>query len=171
MLATRHLISLKQGHLCPGGCVSANHCISAACWRLYSSLGAKNTGFTCGSLFVNHASGLIFNFCQHSTNTNSTIKSKRRLKAIAHNSNITINQYHSDIGMFASTPYKNAIKTEKPSTISKPSANGLAPTYSTRHPHWPSQISINLWPQALDYATWVFNQLPSKSHGLTPLEL
>jgi len=32
--------------------------------------------------------------------------------------------------------------------------------------HWPSQVPIELWPFAVDYATYVWNCVPKKDTGL-----
>ena len=37
--------------------------------------------------------------------------------------------------------------------------------------HWPQQADSGLWPFAMDYATWVWNKLPSMSSGYSPEEL
>jgi hypothetical protein len=57
-------------------------------------------------LFVDHASGKLFNFCQYSTNANETISSKHRLESLARQEGITIKEYHADNGVFASNVLK-----------------------------------------------------------------
>ncbi len=37
--------------------------------------------------------------------------------------------------------------------------------------HWPAQASVCFWPQAIDYAIWVFNRLPNLTNGISPNEL
>lgn len=37
--------------------------------------------------------------------------------------------------------------------------------------HWHEQANIHLWPQAVDYAVWTFNRLPSMDTGLSPNEV
>jgi hypothetical protein len=37
--------------------------------------------------------------------------------------------------------------------------------------HWHEHANVKLWPQAVDYAVWVFNRLPSVDAGLCPNEL
>jgi hypothetical protein len=36
---------------------------------------------------------------------------------------------------------------------------------------WPEHANIHLWPQAVDYAIWVFNHLPSINNGVRPNEM
>jgi hypothetical protein len=37
--------------------------------------------------------------------------------------------------------------------------------------HWPAQANVHFWPQAIDYAIWVFNRLPNLTNGISPNEL
>ena len=34
--------------------------------------------------------------------------------------------------------------------------------------HWPAAANTKYWPQAFDYAVWVFNRLPNLSSGISP---
>jgi hypothetical protein len=47
--------------------------------RLPHTFGHERIGYSCGTLFVDHASGKILNFCQYSTNADETITNKHRL--------------------------------------------------------------------------------------------
>ncbi len=71
---------LKRSHLVPGSCISVDHYMSSVMGRLPHTFGQERVGYSCGTLFVDHASGKLFNFCQYSTNLNETISSKRHLK-------------------------------------------------------------------------------------------
>ncbi len=37
--------------------------------------------------------------------------------------------------------------------------------------HWPQYADSKFWPQATDYAVWVFNRLPSFDSGIAPDEI
>ena len=37
--------------------------------------------------------------------------------------------------------------------------------------HWPAKANVCFWPQAIDYALWVFNRLPNLVNGLLPSEI
>jgi hypothetical protein len=39
------------------------------------------------------------------------------------------------------------------------------------HMHWPEQFSHDLWPFALDYASWIHNRKPQRDSGIAPIEL
>ena len=91
---------LKEGHLKRGDCISADHYISAVHGRLPHTFGCESKGYTCGTLFVDHASGKVFNYCQFSTNAYETIQSKHRLEALARQEGVDIKVYHSDNGQW-----------------------------------------------------------------------
>ena len=68
-------LTLKTNHLALGDCISADHYFSPVQGRLLHTFGKEHVGFTCGSLFVHHASSKIFNFPQYSNNAGETIRS------------------------------------------------------------------------------------------------
>ena len=63
---------LKANDVYPGSCISADHYFSPVQGCLLHTFGRECHGYTCGSLFVDHASGKIFNFPQFSTNATET---------------------------------------------------------------------------------------------------
>jgi hypothetical protein len=73
------------------------------------TFGRERIGYSCGTLFVNHASGKLFNFCQYSTNADETISSKRCLESLAQQEGILIKEYHADNGVFASNVFKEIV--------------------------------------------------------------
>lgn len=180
-------MTLKRNHVKPGDCISADHYLSPISGRLYTSFGRERQGYTCGTLFVDHASGKIFNFPQFSTNAADTIDSKRMLERFARKEGILVKAYHSDNEVFASEAFKsdcvfhgqkltfsgvgahhqNGVAEQNIKTISQwARANMLHAAY-----HWHEHANVKLWPQAVDYAVWVFNRLPSIKTGLSPNEL
>jgi hypothetical protein len=70
------------------------------------TFGGERIGYSCGTLFVDHASGKLFNFCQYSTNAVETISSKHRLESLARQEGIFIKTYHADNGFFALNAFK-----------------------------------------------------------------
>ena len=97
---------LKHGHTQPGDCVSADHYISAVPGRLFHTYGRERQGFEAGTLFVDHASGKVFNYCQYSTTANETVQSKHKLEHLARDEGFKVKSYHSDNGIFASAEFK-----------------------------------------------------------------
>ena len=67
----------------------------------------RAVGYSCGCLFVDHASGKLFNFVQYSTMAAETIDSALHLEALARDERLTIKYFHSDNGVFSSNKFKN----------------------------------------------------------------
>ncbi len=66
---------LKTDDLTPGACILVDHYFSPVQGCLPHMYYCEQHGYTCGSLFIDHASGNIFNFPQFSTNTTETLAS------------------------------------------------------------------------------------------------
>jgi hypothetical protein len=129
----------------------------------------------------------LFNFCQYSTNANETISSKCCLSSLARQEGITIKEYHADNGVFASNVFKDDCDSLHQqysfSGVGAHHQNGIAErkikmVAQWAHAnmlhfahHWPAQANVRFWPQAIDYALWVFNRLPNFANGLSPNEL
>ena len=56
-------------------------------------------------MFVDHASGKVFNFCQFSTGATETVESKHTLEHFARDEGFKIKSYHSDNGIFSSAEF------------------------------------------------------------------
>ncbi|EJK75839.1 hypothetical protein THAOC_02428 [Thalassiosira oceanica] len=180
---------LKRGDLSPGDCISMDHYSSSTMGRLPNSFGREANGYTCGTLFVDHASGKIFNYCQHSTTAEETVQNKHRLETDARIAGITIKKYHADNGSFDSqafrddcdllsqqydfsaphSQFQNGVAERNIGTIMRWARANLL--HLARH--WPrgSYDYSRLWPFAVDYAIWVFNRLPRMDCGVCPEEL
>ena len=96
---------LKQGDLERGNCVLCDHYMSAVEGRLEHSFGREKQGYTCGTLFVDHATGKIFNFCQILNNATETVISKCKLEYLASSEGFKIKKYHTNNGTFASEEF------------------------------------------------------------------
>ena len=180
---------LKHGDLRPGDCISTDHYSSSAVGRLPDSYGKESAGYTCGTLFVDHASGKIFNFSQFTKETTETLQSKHALETSARLDGITIHKYHSDNGTFASAEFRSdCTRQSQVHDFSAPHSkfqNGVAERnigtvvrwaranllHLARH--WPrgGYVYTRLWPFAIDYAIWVFNRLPRFDCGVCPNEI
>ncbi|EJK71687.1 hypothetical protein THAOC_06848, partial [Thalassiosira oceanica] len=180
---------LKRGDLCPGDCISMDHYSSSTVGRLPHSFGREANGYTCGTLFVDHASGKIFNYCQHSTTAEETVQNKHRLETAARLVGVTIKKYHADNGSFDSqafredcnhmsqqydfsaphSQFQNGVAERNIGTVMRWARANLL--HLARH--WPrgNYDYSRLWPFAVDYAIWVFNRLPRMDCGVCPEEL
>ncbi len=54
--------NLLRSHLVPGRCMLVDHYFSPKMGRLPHTFGRERIGYSCGTLFVDHASGKSFNF-------------------------------------------------------------------------------------------------------------
>ncbi len=178
---------LKQNDVHPGSCISADHYFSPVPGRLLHTFGRERHGYTCGSLFVDHASGKIFNFPQFSTNATETLKSVARLESHARDAGFKIKRYHSDNGIFSKAEFtahcdrndqkydfsgvgahfQNGVAERNIKTVAEWARANMLHLAT----HWPQQANLSFWPQAIDYSTWVFNRLPNVDTGITPNEI
>jgi transposase InsO family protein len=145
---------LKEDDVYPGSCISADHYFSPVQGCLLHTFGCEHHGYTCGSLFVDHASGKIFNFSQFSTNATETLKSVAHLEAYAHNEGFTIRKYYSDNGIFSKAEFKAHCKTHKIkykfSGVGAHFQNGVAERNIKTMAQWACANMLHLathWPQ------------------------
>ena len=158
--------------------------MSAVPGCLEHTYGQEKQQYSCGTLFIDHATGKIFNYCQSSNDAEETVSSKHHLERLAREEGFQIKGYHADNGVFASKRFKDDCETQEQTidfsgvgaqhqngvaerniktTASWARANMLHVAY-----HWPAQASIKLWPMAINYAVWVYNHLPRVDTGLCP---
>ncbi len=102
---------LKEDDVYPGSCISADHYFSPVQGCLLHTFGPERHGYTCGSLFVDHASRKIFNFPQFSTNATETLKSVACLEAYASKEGFRFRKFHSDNGIFSTAEFKDHCDT------------------------------------------------------------
>ncbi len=142
----------------PASCISVDHYMSSVMGCLPHTFGKERIGYSCGTLFIDHASGKLFNFCQFSNNASEIINSKWHLECLARQEGIAIKRYHADNGIFASNAFKgecDILKQEYSfSVVSAHHQNGVAErnikTVSQwacanmlhfAH-HWPNQTNV-----------------------------
>jgi hypothetical protein len=181
---------LKQVHLKQGDCISCDHYISLVPGRVTAESGYSSSrhGYTCGTIYVDHASGFMFVGHQKSTSAAETIRSKLlMIEQEAKDVGVTIKKYHSDNGIFSSSEFKdhcklldqeqsfsgvgakfqNAVAENGIKTVSNMARANMIHTQL----HWPGRSFIDFWPLAILYAVWVHNHLPLNGFGPSPEEL
>jgi transposase InsO family protein len=106
--ATKEM-TLKEDDLQPGDCISCDHYISPVVGRVTADSGYSSSrhGYTCGTIYVDHASGFIFVQHQKSTSAEDTIRGKLLVEREARDVGVKIKKYHSDNGVFASKEFKD----------------------------------------------------------------
>jgi hypothetical protein len=102
-------MTLKADDLQPGNCISCDHYISPVKGRATADSGWSSSrhGYTCGTIYVDHASGFIFVQHQTLTSAEETIRGKMLVEREARDVNVKIKKYHSDNGVFSSKEFKD----------------------------------------------------------------
>jgi hypothetical protein len=179
---------LSDDILDPGGRVSVDIYCSSTPGRLPHTFGKEKTSlqYTCGAIFVDHATRLIHNTHQHSTTTAESVLSKHLFEDYCDSFGVHIKEYVTDNNPFHGTDWvddcKNQRQNHKFSGVGAHHQN-----YAERNiqsifnmaramlihfaMHWPQASATNLWPFAVDHAIYIWNHLPSSSHKLSPIEL
>jgi hypothetical protein len=98
-----------------------------------------------------------------------------------------IKSYHSDNGIFACPEFKQHCSSQKQKynfgAVGAKHQNGIAERNIKTVAQWaranmlhlatlwPEYANAKYWPQAIDYAVWVFNRLPNMESGISPNEI
>ena len=98
-----------------------------------------------------------------------------------------IQKYHADNGIFAKTEFKQHCDQNRIvysfSGVGAKHQNGVAERniktvaqYACANmlhlaTHWPQQANASFWPQAVDYAIWVFNRMLNMESGISSNKL
>jgi hypothetical protein len=181
---------IKAGDCTPGQRVSIDHYDSHVKGRLWGSYGRSRPEqmYCGGTIFVDHASGLIHVEHQVSLSAMDTLVAKKSFERMALNNGVAIQRYHGDNGAaFTSHDFTRHIIDMKQglsfSGVGAHHQNGVAErtirTVVTRarvmmlHAamRWPEVVDASLWPMALSHATYLWNITPRRESGLAPLEI
>jgi hypothetical protein len=179
---------LSDDILHPGDRVSVDIYCSSTPGRLPHTFGKEKSSlqFTCGGIFVDHASRLIHNTHQHSTTTAETVLSKHLFEDYCDSFGVRIREYVTDNNPFHGADWtidcKNQRQSHKFSGVGAHHQN-----YAERNiqsifnmaramlihfaMHWPQASSTDLWPFAVDQAVYIWNHLPDSDTKLSPIEL
>ena len=180
---------IRQGNTKPGDMVSIDQYLSSFGGRLPHTFGKEKLSerYQGGTIFVDHATGLIFIHNQVSLKAGETVKSKRAFEAFCSEHGVTVKGYRADNMPFNSKSFMDDIhlKNQKIdfSGVGAHHQNGVAERSiatvtkwaRTMLLHmvllWPDQADISLWPFALETAVYIWNNLPKKDLRQAPLEL
>ena len=180
---------LRREHLQPGDCVSLDQYESSIPGRLPHTYGKekKDDQYNGGTLFIDHASSMVFIQHQVSLRTGETLQAKHKFEQLAREYGVTIKAYHADNSPFGNADFVRSIEdngqTIKFSGVGAHHQNGVAEqTIKTISSwartmllhatiHWPEQNHLPLWPYAFEHAVFLWNNLPGRTSGLAPIEL
>ena len=176
-------------HLAPGQCISVDQYEYSVLGRRTSSRGGgtPSSKFVGGTIFVDHMSRFIHAEHQLSLRTRDTILGKRNFERSIRTMGVRAQAYHGDNGVFNSTEFQQELElsgqTMTFSGVGAHHQNGIAERAiqivveiarsMMQHAslHWPGEFDEELWPLALDYAVWLWNNTPIQGCGLSPAEL
>jgi len=130
---------------------------------------------------------MVFCHLQVSLNTAETLVGKHLIEREAQNSGVDVRSYRGDNGVFRSLEFQKDLEihgqTIKFSGVGAHHQNGMAEhaiwtITECAHTmilhaiiHWPGQVPIELWPFAVEYATYIWNRVRKKDTGLVPIEI
>lgn len=180
---------LSRDHLRPGQLISVDQFESSVRGRLLTSKGKEKQAdrYKGGTVFYDHASGYISVKMQVSFDAASTIEAKHSFERTCGFAGIDIDGYRSDQGIFKSEAFQKDLKVHGQtidfSAVGGKHQNGAAErairTISDlaranllhAQLHWPDKTDLSLWPMAVDYAVYIYNNTPRKDTKLAPIEI
>ena len=185
-----HMIgNLKAGQLKPGERIFCDQLESRIRGRRLHTAGREpDRDKFCGStVFCDAASNYLHVEHQVTLSASETINSKTSFERKAREMGVTVDEYHTDNGIFKSKEFMEEIATNyqniRFSGVGAKWQNGAAEgaisivTSKARtmmlHAaiHWPELEDKSLWPLAVDYATYLYNHTPNPDSGVSPAEI
>jgi hypothetical protein len=182
-------MAIRQGDLQPGDCISIDQYISALPGRLPHTKGkeSKDERYNGGTMFVDHASGLLYLQHQVALTAGETLRAKKKFEQFADQYGIRIKRYRADNVPFGSAAFLQNLKDNGQeidfSGTGAHHQNGVAERSLqtvTRWARsmllhavimWPDRADLTLWPFAMEHAIYIWNNLPRHDHRNAPLEL
>jgi hypothetical protein len=175
-----------------GDFVSMDQYVIKAPGRLPTGFGREShiNMFHGGTIFRDAASKYIYVQNQVSLGAGETVNAKLRFEEwLWEAARVSVKHYHSDNGIFTSETFRQSCEEEQQtqsfSGVGAQHQNAEAERaiqtvmYMARsfmvHAalHWGADGSddVSLWSFAVDYAAWLYNRIPQRRSGLTPLEM
>jgi hypothetical protein len=180
--------ALSKDKLLPGQRIFVDQYESRAPGRTFSSKGASSSlKYVGGTLFYDAASGYISIQHQHGLTAAETIQSKIKFEQEASQAGVSVNEYHTDNGVFNAQTFMQEIANKGQGIqfcgVSAHHQNGVAENgikvvvqnARTMMLHvalrWPGYADQDLWPMAMCHAVHLWNHTPKMSTGLAPSEI
>ena len=180
--------ALKSEHLGPGVRVSVDHFESRILWRTRDSYGEPSSDqYKGGCIFVDHGTGYLHVEHQLRFSAVETIRAKQSYENMDFEHGVVVQSYLTDSGSFKANAFVQHIcEHAQQIKYCGPSAhhqNGVAERsiimvsnmarailllHSAAH--WKDEIDSSLWPLAVSYAVYVYNNTPN-AQNLCPADL
>ena len=183
----RHILS--HDTLRPGQLFSVDQFESRVPGRLATSKGKEKDAlkYRGGTIFYDHASGYMHVRMQVSFDAASTLAAKHSVEQECMFNGIDVIAYRADQGIFKSADFRKDLEKKGQtidfSAVGAHHQNGAAErairTISDlaranllhARLHWPTKTDLDLWPMAVEYAVYIYNNTPKESSGLAPIEI
>jgi hypothetical protein len=184
--------ALSRNKIQVGDMVSADQFSCTTPGRLPSGFGReeKHNRFHGGTIYNDAASGIIYVENQVSLGAGETVLGKQRFEEwLYEQAAAVVKHYHSDNGIFTADMFRtDCDKKGQQQTFSGVGAQHqnaraeraiqtimyMARSYMVHTSlHWSEQgvDDLSLWSFAVQHAVWVYNRIPNRQSGMTPLEL
>ena len=175
--------------LFPGQAIATDQFSSRVPGRIPGSYGSSdsNSMYKGGTIFVDVATGRTWIYHQVSFNANETIVSKTSFERDCFQRGVGVQNYHGDNGIYNAAEFLRELHDKgqglKLSGVGAHHQNGISEraikTIVDRartlmlHAliHWPDERDETLWPLAVDYSLYLWNNTPKEGLGLSPEEL
>jgi hypothetical protein len=180
---------LKDNKLFPGQSISVDHFVCSTKGVIPGTRGgAGSPTYVGGCIMVDAASGLVHVEHQQHLNTHETLDGLKKFESMCMDVGVVPMEYVSDSGSaftskdfqehlaqyrqiihFAGTGahHHNSIAERSIRTIMSIARTSMLHAAI----HWPDMADATLWPLAVDYAVHIFNRIPNRETGLSPLDL
>ena len=176
--------SLKAEHLGPGMRVSVDHFESRELGRTKDSFGKETSDkYKGGAIFVDHGTGFLHVEHQLGFSAVETIRAKQSYENMAFEHGVVVQSYLTDSGAFKASSFvqhirdnsqycgtnahhQNGVAERSIRTVSNMARAMLLHSAA----HWKNGIDSSLWPMAVSYAVYVYNNTPN-AQNLCPADL
>jgi Reverse transcriptase (RNA-dependent DNA polymerase) len=179
---------LSDDVLQPGQRISCDLYQSTILGRLPNTRGKESDSekYCGGAIFLDVASNFVFVRHQPNLTGAMTVSSKHELENFASEFGIKIKEYLSDNHPFRSQDFvQDCLNQNQNQTLSGVGAHHQNRVERTNQTifnwsramllhyilHWPQQARLDLWPYAVDYAVWLWNNIPDLGSRMSPLEI
>ena len=179
----------KKNQLRVGGMVSSDQYVSSIPGRLPNTYGKEkdHEKYVGGTIFVEEASGYMFIQNQVSLGAAETIRAKHSFERDASRFGIIILGYRADNGVYKTKDFNDDLEKQKQTIqfcgVGAHHHNGIAERairtvttcartmliHAILHNH--KEVSLDLWPFAMDYAVYLWNKMPKKDGSNSPEEI
>jgi len=177
----------KDDETYPGAKVSTDQLVVAQPGLVPRLSGRHTNARICGATgFIDHHSGYSFSSLQTSLDGEQTLQAKIDFETHANTFDVQIRSYRADNGRFAEKSFRDSIKMARQTIdfcgVGAHHQNGIIERHFQRlstqartillhaKRHWPTMISVILWPFAYKYAEYIYNHMSVDDKGLSPIQ-